>query len=228
MSYLTAKNYKQILRYVGIVWIAFGLVDTIYFIGHTANGYIAGHSSVSPAWGTLAIALGVLLIRGNLRVANWMGGIAIFFALWLCGSFLVAVLFRPLDLWMVELRQLPTSFVARCLFNMATLAVLGWTHQQLRSRTVLEACAAKGLETKLQKIGFAAVFGLIAFVAFLTHSVLNGSDAAEAERLAHVQLGDRYTYHVNGIRWSGNQVSATVTAYSENEIRYAEVSWNKR
>ncbi|MBD1914052.1 hypothetical protein [Leptolyngbya sp. FACHB-8] len=177
------KSYNQILRRVGIVWIVFGLVDIIYFIGHTTNGYIASHISVSPAWGTIAVALGVLLIRGNLRVANWMGGIAIFFALWLCGSFLVAVLFRPLGLWMVELRQAPTNFVARCLFNIATLAVLGWTHQQLRSRTVLEACAAKGLETKLQKIGFAVVFGLISVVALLTHSMLNGSDAAEAEGL---------------------------------------------
>jgi len=223
-----AKAYKQILRRVGMIWIAFGLIDIIYFVSHTVNGYLASDTNVSPPWGTLAIALGFLLIRGNLRVANWMGGIAIFFLLWVCGSFLISLLLTPSELWIVELQLSPINFVIRCLFNISTLAILGWTHQQLRSQVVLEACAAKGMETKLQKIGFAAVFGCIAVVAFLSHSALNGRDAAEAERLARIQLGDRYNYHTSGIRWSGKRVVATVTAYSDDEIRYTEVSWEKR
>lgn len=72
------------------------------------------------------------------------------------------------------------------------------------------------------------MIGFITLVALLTHLTLNGDDAAEAERLARIQLGDRYAYYVSSIRRSGNHVVATVTVYSESELRYTEVSWDKR
>lgn len=217
------ENYKQVLRKVGTIFIAFGVIDILYLIYCVANG-----ESYSFGWNVLAIIVGILLLRENLKVACWMGNAAPFLLVVFLESFLSSLLMRPLELWKVHLRLYPIHIIYFVVLHVCLFVALSWTYKQLRNRVVLEACAATGMRTNFPKRAFGLVVSLIIYFTFSTHLILNGEDAAEAKRLAQMQLGEQYTYHVTGLRWSGNQVSANVTAYSNNEIRFTRVNWSKK
>ncbi|MBM0745272.1 hypothetical protein JOY44_27765 (plasmid) [Phormidium sp. CLA17] len=217
------KNYPQVLRQVGIIWIGFGITDIFYLLYSVVNG-----KSYFLGWYVLAIAVGVLLFRENLKVACWTGDAAAFLLVGIFGFLLTSLLMRPLELWKVHLQLYPIHVIYFLVFHICLMVGLSWTHQQLRNRVVLQACAAAGMKTKFPKIAFGLFVGFIVSFTFLTHSVLNGTDAAEAKRLAQIQLGEQYAYHVTGLQWSGDQVSAKVTAYSNNEIRFTKVNWSRK
>ncbi|NEQ20956.1 MAG: hypothetical protein F6K28_17360 [Microcoleus sp. SIO2G3] len=217
------KNYKRVLRQVGILWIVFGVLDIIYFVYNVTNHKPSSQVSLNIGF----MIVGVALVRGHLKVASWIGDVLPFFLVISYGISLTGLLMKPPGLWMVELRKYPIQSVANLLFYISQLVILCWTYKQLRSRVVLKARAAASMDTKFPKVAFALVTGLAVFLAFWMHSALHGKDGAEAKRLAQVQLGEQYAYHVVGIRWSGNSVSANVVAYSDTEILHITVNWSK-
>jgi len=218
------NNSNRILRQVGILWVLLGLIDIIYFAYRAT-------ASISPASYTsgniVAIVIGVFLWRGNLKLARWIGIFLPFLLIVFYGVSFAGLVAKPLELWTVELRQYPTQTIAYWLYFISQLAILVWTCKQLRSQTILEAYTATGMDTKFPKVALAFVSGLVLVFAIWIHSLMTGEDAATAKRLAQAKLGTNYTYHVTGMRWSGNQVSASVTAYSDDKIRFTTVSWNK-
>jgi hypothetical protein len=218
------NDAKRILQQVGILWLALGTIDIIYFAYRvTAGMNPSSHASAN----IIAIIIGVFLWRGNLKLAREMGNFLPFLLIVFYGVSLTGLVAKPLELWAVELRQYPTQTIAYLLYSISQLVISVWTCKQLRSQTLLKAYAATGMDTKFPKVALAFVTGLVIVFSFWIHSLMTGEDAAEAKRLAQAQLGTNYAYHVTGIRWSGNQVSASVVAYSDNEIRATTVSWNK-
>lgn len=206
-----------------MLWIAIGTIDLLYFIYTVATG--AGQSI---DWNVVAIAVGIFLLNGNLKVARWMGTAAAFLLVGVVGYFGSTLLLRPPALWQVHLRLYPVYVVYFVGINLCLIAALSWTYKQLRRPATLQAYRAAGMNSKFPKIAFRLFMGVVISLVFLTHSILYGADAAEAKRLAQRQLGDQYAYHVSGMQWSGDLVSARVTAYSADEIRYTTVSWDKR
>lgn len=218
------NDSNRILQQVGILWVILGLIDIIYFVYRvTAGMNPSSHASAN----IVVIVIGVFLWRGNLKLAKWIGILLPFLLIVFYGFFFAGLVVKPLELWAVELRQYSTQTIAYWLYSISQLAISVWTCKQLRSQSLLEAYAANGMDTKFPKVALAFVSGLVLVFAFWIHSLMTGEDAAEAKRLAQAHLGTNYAYHVTGIRWSGNQVSASVAAYSDNELRFTTVSWNK-
>ncbi|HIK18046.1 MAG TPA: hypothetical protein IGS53_22540 [Leptolyngbyaceae cyanobacterium M33_DOE_097] len=218
------NDSNRILQQVGLLWIVLGLIDIIYFVYRvTADMNPSSHVSVN----IVTIVIGVFLWRGNLKLARWTGNFLPFLLVIFYGVSFASLVAKPLELWAVELRQYPTQTIAYWLYSISQLAILVWTCKQLRSQTMLEVYAAAGMDTKFPKVALGFVSGLVLVFAFWIHSLMTGEDAATAKRLAQAKLGTNYTYHVTGMRWSGNQVSASVAAYSDNEIRSITVGWNK-
>lgn len=120
------NDYKQILQQVGILWIAIGSLDLLYFIYSAATG-----ASASLSWNVLAIAVGILLTRGNLQVDRWMGTAAAFLLVGVLGYFLTTLLLRPLELWQVHLRLYPVYVIYFLVINSCIITALIWTYKQL-------------------------------------------------------------------------------------------------
>jgi len=218
------NDSNRILRQVGILWVVLGLIDMIYF----AYRVTASMSPSSYTSGNIvAIVIGVFLWRSNLKLARWIGNFLPFLLIVFYGVSFAGLVAKPLELWAVELWQYPTRTIGYWLYFISQLAILVWTCKQLRRQTMLEAYAAAGMDTKFPKVALAFVSGLVLVFSVWIHSLMTGEDAETAKRLAQAKLGTNYTYHITGIRWSGNQISASVTAYSGNKIHFTTVSWNK-
>lgn len=218
------NGYKRIFQQLGILWVALGLLDIIYFAYRVTASM---NPSSSASANIISIIIGIFLYRGNLKLARWMGNFLPFILIVFYGVSFTGLIAKPLELWAVELREYPTQTVAYLLYSISQLAILVWTCKQLRSQTLLKAYAVARMEIKFPKVALAFVPGLVIVFAFILHSLMTGEDAIEAKRLAQAQLGANYAYHVTGLRWSGNQVSANVAAYSDHEIRLTTVTWNK-
>ncbi|WP_159084429.1 hypothetical protein [Dongshaea marina] len=59
----------------------------------------------------------------------------------------------------------------------------------------------------------------------ITTISLHGESASRAKLLAKEQLGPGYQYYVSSLSTSGKSGSASVTAYTDREIKQVKVQW---
>jgi hypothetical protein len=215
-------QHQSVLRRVGWLLIAIGCVDIAFMIYCIANAW-----NYSSSFNIFSVVAGILLIRGSLKTARV---IAWFLAFFLAGfgAMLIALPFlQPLDLSMAQVRSnLPVAAVALAIYSIV-LALLVWIYIQLRSPDVLKASLSAGLKTSAPKSAFVLGMGLVATLAVAMQFMAHSKSAAKAVQLAREQVGPGYRFHLAGMRWTGNQISADVTAYNELQVKTLTVKWQQ-
>ncbi len=221
---------QRMLQQVGLAWIAFGLLDIGLGLYTILNG-----ANYQFSFNIIAVMIGGLLWRGNLQVAHWMANPGLFMAGTAWGFGLIGVILKPWGLWLAELHHYPTKTMGTLGLTLASLLLFGFSYQHLRSQIVTRATAAIGLGQNWSQRVFWVIVGLLVCVGIALYSTLHGADAMAAKRLAQIQLNQPfgessqpYDYHVSSIQWSGKQVSARVTAYSQTQIVSTQVRWEKQ
>lgn len=216
-------EHLSILRRVGWVLVVVGLLD----VGLMAY-CIANQQSYSSSLNVFAVIAGIFLLRGHLgavRVVAWFSAFMLT-GLLLC-SLAVFPWMQPLDYWLLITRQHPFSAVVYFILVVAVLWMLYWVYRRLRLPAVLEARVAAGHTPGPPTSAFVAGSALAIFLATMMQLMLRGETAQEAKHLAAQQYGGQYRYFVSSISWSGNHVSARLTAYNEDETKEVAVEWQR-
>ena len=128
---------------------------------------------------------------------------------------------------MVQLRSELSDAALSFAICSVILVLLIWIYTQLRSPVVLNASLSAGLKTSTPKgafvLGIALVVTLTVTMQFMSHS----ESGVKAVQLAQEQVGPGHRFHLSGMRWDGNQVSADVAAYNEQGVKTVTVRWQQ-
>ncbi len=216
-------NYRAILKRVGIVLIAVGILDIAYMVYCISKGQNYSSSLNIPA-----VVAGVFLFQGSLRAVPLITeGTAIMIVFLVSNLFLLLPFFTPAELLATEFRLDPVGLSMPLLVRFTTVALLCWVYTQLCAAPVVSASLKSGHSAYASKLTF--IFGGAALLVGIFYFIfsLNGADEAKAVGLARTQYGENYKYHVTGLRWSNGSVQASLTAYNEQEIKRVQVEWQQ-
>ena len=216
------NNYRTILKKAGAVLVAVGAIDIALWIYCTIN-----KGNYSSNFNILAVVVGILLIRGNLKVAHNITGISAFMLSFTGANLLLLPFVNPARLWVAEFKFRLVDTVISLAIAVVSTVLLAWIYRQLRSPSVVAALQSAGYPTSPPKFAFGIGIAVVIFFTVTWHFTLNGDAAAKAIELARAKYGEQYQYHLIGIRWSGNHTSATLAAYSDREIKSVMVEWEK-
>ena len=220
---MKTTHHLETLRRVGWLLVVVGALDIGVMIYCITN-----QISYSSSFNVFALVAGIFLLRGNLEAVRYVT----WFSAFMFSGLLLASLFafpwiQPVDYWLLVARRHPFESAAYALFPIACLWMLFWIYSQLRLPAVVEARAAVGQTRSAPKSAFVAGAALAIFLAVMLQLNLKGEAAREAKRLAAEQYGSEYSYFVSSIKWSGNHVSALLTAYNEDETKEVAVEWDR-
>ena len=189
---------------------------------------IANELSYSSSLNIFALIAGVFLLKGHLGAVRYVTWFSAFMFSGLLLAFLIVFPWmQPLDYWLLVIRSHPIGSVAYVVLASAFFWMLFWVYRQLSLRAVMKARVAAGQHAGPPKSAFVAGAALAIFLAVMLQVTLKGAAAQEAKRLAAKQYGSEYSYFVSSINWSGNHVSARLTAYRENEAKEVAVEWTE-
>lgn len=216
-------EHLPILRRVGWLLVVIGLLDIGLMIYCIVNKL-----SYSSSLNVFALLAGVLLLRGHLGAARYVTWFSAFLLSGLCLSLLVVFPWmQPFDYWMLIARNYPLIPVIYPIVTAAFLWMLFWIYSQLRLPPVIEARVAAGQRSGTPTSAFVSGVTLVVAVGLMLHLTLKGETAQEAKRLAAERYGTDFKYFVSGISWTGKHVSASLTAYKENEVKEVAVEWDQ-
>ncbi|GAB4174266.1 MAG: hypothetical protein Fur006_04060 [Coleofasciculaceae cyanobacterium] len=217
-------KYRAILKRVGIVLIAVGILDIAYMVYCISQGQNYSSSLNIPA-----VVAGVFLFRGSLRAVPLITeGTAILIVLLVSNLFLLLPFFTPAELLATQFRLDPVGLSMPLLVRFTTVALLCWVYTQLRATPVVAASLKSVRSAYAPKLAF--ILGGAALLAGIVYFIfsLSGAAQAKAVELARTQYGENYKYHVTGLRWENGNVHASLTAYNEHEIKPVQVEWKQR
>ncbi len=150
------ETYLTILSRVGLVLVVVGVTDIAIMIYCIMNGI-----HYSSSFNIFAVALGILLVRGNL----WAASIVRFFGAFFLASGIALVAFfpfvQPISLTLAEFRNTPPFGL---LFPLILLVVCFWTTRELNGGPVLAAFQASGRSVSPLIFPIALGIGLVAAV----------------------------------------------------------------
>ncbi|BAY89926.1 MULTISPECIES: hypothetical protein [unclassified Tolypothrix] len=215
--------YRAILKQVGIVLIAMGMLDLMYMVYRvfTVGSNASDQSYSSP--GILIVVAGVYLIRGSLRTANIVRWIAAFGIASGLGSILMRSFSTPIALLTLEFRLEPSGFSMWYLSRIVETAVAYWIYRQLSAAPVMSVSRNSSLAVSIPKQAFFLGAGLTVLMPILLYITGDGLLGRKAVTLARAKYGTSYNYHVTALRWSSKNVSANITAYNDKEIKTVRV-----
>ena len=145
------NDYRAILRRVGFVLLAVGVVDIAYMVYCIMNS-----KNYSSSLNIFAVVAAIFLIRGGLKTARFVTWFSAFLLTGLTGAILFLMPFqKPLDLWAIEFRLDAGGVIASVILGIAALALLCWTYLQLRSPVVVAARVEAGQTAEPPKLAFA-------------------------------------------------------------------------
>jgi len=215
-------DYRTILKRVGFVWIAFGLVDIVFMIYSIARG-----QSYSSSFNLFTVAVGAFLVRGSLGATTLVVWLSAFALASFIGFLLTFPFLQPVELLLAEAKLNPGASTVAWLMTIAVLALLGWSYKQLRSTPVLEARKADGRSTAMPKIAIGLGIAFVAFLVTIISMTLHGAVGTKAVELARQKLGPGYKYSTQSFSSGGGHTSAIVAAYNNDEIKYVPVEWSE-
>ena len=217
------KEYRAILKRVGLALVAFGLADIAFMVYSISQG-----QSYSSSFNIFSVIAGVFLIRGSLgatRLVTWFS--AFMLAGFISAIFLLFPFLQPFGLLVAQAKLNPMWFITLWLTAAVVLVLLGWAYRQLRSAPVLAALQESGCVTAPPKLAIGLGLGLVAFLAVVLNMTLNGAAGDKAIALAREKLGSDYNYATQSIQWGGGHGRAVVAAYNAREIKYVPVEWSE-
>ena len=231
------SNYRSILTRVGIVLIAFGILEFVHFLYTpppdtmcilSANPPPSSTRNVSPSsGGFIFVALGVFFLRGNLQIVRpvtWFAAFSLPFGV----RHLVHIPFGfPAELWVIALRIDPISYSLPILVKVIGVPVAWWIYTQLRAAPVVSACVRAGHSATPPKLAFILGIALVAVVSIRYYFFFTPDSVAEAQavEVAQKEYGEGYKYHVRVVAQYNGQMQACVDAYNEQEIKLVRVEW---
>ena len=203
-------RHLPILRRAGTVLLAAGLIDLAALAYSLAQGqaYVSGFN-------LFAVVAGVFMLRGSLQAAL----VARWFAVWMLAALLATVFvlpfMQPFSLTFAQLRLGIGPAPASIGLAVLVTALLGWLAWQPWSLTPPAL------------VGVALVVGLGVVVAVLR----GGEAAAHARELAAQQVTPDYRLHVRSVSKTrsgqGTRITATVTAWTDSDIKTVPVQWQQ-
>lgn len=221
-------NYRTILKRVGIVLIAVGILDIAYFFYYTSQeqSFSSSLRDNYSSNGLVIVVAGVFLLRGSLRaveIVRWFAAFGI--SNLVSNIFILLPFLKPAELWAIEFRLYPVSLCLSFLVKIMSIALLCWIYIQLRAAPVISASLKSGYSASTAKFAFILGVASIVLLTGIMQFTVNSPAGTKAVELARSQYGDNYKYHVTGMRWSNGNVKANLTAYNEQEIKAVQVEW---
>jgi hypothetical protein len=186
----------------GIALLVIGIID----IGVMAY-CIANKISYSSSFNIFSVIAGIFLMKGGVKTARAVRWFSAFLVVAFIGLLIVTPFTTPFGLLLTQ------------------IAVLIWVHLQLSTPEALNFLAQAGYKTGKPKSAYIAGGVLLVLGVGLSAGLLNGESAQKAKALAQEQLGPSFQYHVASMSTSGNSGRASVTAYTDKEIRSVQVQW---
>jgi hypothetical protein len=224
-------QHTIILKRVGVVLLAVGLIDIAIMIYCIAN-----RISYSSSFNIFAVVAGIFLLRGSLRAASIVRWFAVFMLAVSATVLLVCPLIQPPGLILTYLRlNSGMPFVALALMVCVPILLLCWVVMELGRESVKCALAGAGRKQRDMRIPAAMGVGLVIIIAmaiiFMATS-FSSESVSRAKFLAEQQVGSGYRLHMkslNKVKKSERTfVFGVVTAWSDNEIRNILVQWEER
>lgn len=218
--------YKSILKRVGVVLLAVGILDIGWMIYTIARG-----RSYSSSLNIFAVVAGILLMRGGLKTAGVVRWFGIFMLTALVGVLLALPLLQPIRFTMMEVRSAGTGIVGSLAIAVLLLGVLYWIAKELGREPVLAARPAANIKRRDMRVP-AACGVLLAVVAGVGAKWMQGLDSAQqAIKRAKEEVGPGYSFHVQSLNIvqtaDTKAVRALVTAWNDSEIREVPVAWQE-
>ncbi|MEZ5717548.1 MAG: hypothetical protein R3E55_03500 [Burkholderiaceae bacterium] len=219
-------RYLPILRRAGAVLLAAGLIDLAALAYSLAQGqaYVSGFN-------LFAVVAGVFMLRGSLQAALVVRWLSVWMLAALLATVFVLPFMQPFSLTFAQLRLGIGPAPASIGLAVLVTALLGWLAWQLGREPVCAARAARHLKpwsmTPPALVGVALVVGLGAAAAVLR----GGEAAAHARELAAQQVTPDYRLHVRAVSKTrsgqGTRITATVTAWTDSDIKTVPVQWQE-
>ena len=220
---MNADASLAILRRVGWVLIAVGLLDTAIWLYGLAHGF-----PFATAFNVFAVAAGVLMLRGSVTATALVRWTVAFTLASVITVAVVALLLFPADLLSTLLRVHSHWSWFALTATGALLLLLAWLAYELERSPVLEVLAAAGKRWRLRG-AVASGAGLMLLVGGLFALLLNGALASEAIARARAQAGPAYRYHVLLLMATfdrgGIQMTGSVIAWNDSELKLVPVRW---
>ena len=227
------SNYRSILTRVGIVLIAFGIFDFMYFLyAPDLPVCIVGASNSSPtsseSFPLHFVFIGVFLLLGNLKMASIVTWIAAFILPYLVSDLVRIPFAFPAEHWVIAFRIKPIGYFLPILMKIMAVAVAWWIYTQLRAAPVVSACVRSGHSTASPpKLAFILGIAYVAVPLSIGFFFFTPDSAAEANavEVARTEYGEGYKYHVRAVGQYNGQMQACLSAYNEQEIKFVRVEW---
>ena len=217
----------HILKRVGIVLLAVGLIDIAVMIYCIAN-----HLSYSSSLSIFAVLAGIFIMRGSLRAASLVRWFSVFMLAGTVALLIAWPFMQPFSLTLTQLRLNPGESIEKVMFVAFVLGLLVWLIRELGREPVMAARAAAGRKQRDMRIPVAAGVGIVVVMGIFMAFLLGGESADRAKSLAEQQVGSGYRLHVSSLNITKNNqgtfVSGVVTAWNDSEIRNLPVHWEER
>lgn len=221
------QHYRAILKQVGIVSIAIGILDLMYMVYRVSANLRQSLDGSYSSPGILIVVVGVYLMRGSLRTANIVRWVAAFWIPIVIGSILMRSCSTPIDLLRLEFRLDPNGFSMWYLFKIMETAVAYWMYRQLSAEPVISASLNSGHNVSRPKQAFFLGAGLTVLMPILFYISGDGVLGRKAVNLARAKYGKGYKYHLTALHrsrsMSGETISAKIAAYNDREIKTVRV-----
>jgi hypothetical protein len=221
------QHYRAILKQVGIVSIALGILDLMYMVYRVSTdwNHSPDRSYSSPS--ILIMVVGIYLMRGSLRTANIVRWVAAFWLANGIGSILMRSCSTPIALLTLEFRLDPQGLAMWYFSKIVETAVAYWIYRQLSAAPVMSASLNSGHSVSIPKQAFFLGAGLTVLMPILFYITGDIVLVRKAVDLARAKYGAGYKYHVTALHRSRSMsretVSAKIAAYNDREIKTVRV-----
>lgn len=215
-------DYRRILRRVGNALLLLGLADIAMFV----VSFVVGTSYASSLC-VLGILGGIRLRKGNLATARWTLWVATFLLGMAPGLIALAVDSSVTD-WRAQYRASPFGLIAGYAAGAVIVVACAWLVRELRRTPVTMALAAE--DKPAGRLRVVAALGLIVAsgIAAFSHGALHGETAQHAIATARALYGTQYAYSVNRVAWHGDQVTAELIAFNDQETKVVSVEFTEQ
>lgn len=226
-------DYRAILKRVGIVLIAVGILDIAYFFYYISqdqiysSGWKLDQTHPFTSHGLFIVVFGVLFLGSNLRIVPLVTWIAAFGISNFSTTFILLPFLSPAALWATQFSLDPVGISISLLVKIIAIALCCWLYKQLRAAPVVSASLRCGNSTSMPKLAFILGVAIAILPASLLHFTRIGAAGVQAVELARSQYGNNYHYHLTAMSRSNGNIFARLIAYNENEIKPIRVEWKQ-
>jgi hypothetical protein len=217
----------HINRRAGAVLLAVGIAG-----GAATFARFAEAGPFPAVLAAIAVLAGAFLLGDGPRAALWVRTLAVFMLTAGAAGVVMAPLFQPLDLTVVEIRLDPAHFAIEATAVLFGLCVAFWVARELGGPVARDAIVSAGIRRWDMRMPAQAGAGVAALAGLLLWLALHGQSADLAISLAIQRLGPDYRYHLSWISSANNghgtTVTGVVTAWNEKETRRVLLHWETR